>query len=527
VTGSRTGAHRGRIAADSDGDGASFLPAKPFLPGEVVTVHTRQTVLGGKGGSFRFTIAQPAAAIKGMNVYPNPRRPGDVLTFHSRPDLQPARIEVLRNTSSAQGGDIFLGPQVGPVQNGPEIVDPAGHLIWFSPVPAGSEANNVSVQSYHGRPVLTWWQGRLDLRIGVGLGHDVILDSSYHQIATVQAANGLSADLHEFELTSAGTALITAYFPVYWNESAVHGSPHARVLDAVIQEIDVKTGLLLFQWDSLDHVPVSASELPRPGPSSNYDYFHVNSVHADSDGTLIMSSRNTWAAYKVSRTDGHIIWTLGGRHSSFTMGPGAAFAFQHDVRVTGAGDALMTVFDDGAGPPSVHSQSRAVVLALNQANHTATLVADYTHSPSLLSYFEGGVEPLPDGDDFVGWGQQPYFTEFSATGQVVLDARFAQPNTTYRALRAPWTGTPHTAPSVVMTAHGRMSTVYASWNGATNYVAWRVLTGPSPKKLSAVGAFWRSGFETAMPVTRRRYVAVQAIGLRGQVLGTSFTVQGH
>ena len=525
VSGSRSGRHSGRLASDSDGDGASFLPAKAFAPGEQVTVRTGLTILGAAGGTLRFTIAQPAGSIDAMHVNPNRRRPGDAMTFQSRRDLQPAAIKVLHNSTAAAGGDIFVGPQVGPVTDGPEILDPAGHLVWYDPVPAGSEANNFRVQEYGGRPVLTWWQGYLDLRSGVGTGHDVILNSSYRQIATVQAANGLTADLHEFELTPAGTALITAYFPVYWDTTSLHGSAHHPVLDAVVQEIDVKSGLLLFQWDSLDHVPLQASYLGLPAPTQAFDYFHVNSVHADSDGSLVVSSRNTWAAYKISRQDGHVIWTLGGKHSSFAMGPGATFAFQHDVRVDAPGDVRVTVFDDGAGPPSVHSQSRALELRLDLTHRTASLTANFTHSPSLLSHFEGGVEPLADGDDFVGWGEQPYFTEFSASGQMVFDARFAQPNTTYRAFRSPWSGTPHTLPAVAASSKGRSSTVYASWNGATSVSAWRVLTGARASALRIAGTFPSFGFETQMRVVRRTYVVVQALDASGRVLGTSDTAR--
>lgn len=524
VTGSRTGRHIGLIAGDSDRYGASFLPAKPFAPGEVVTVRTRHSVLGGQGGMFRFTVARPAGAITAMNVGSSPRRPGDVLAFHSRPDLTPVRIDVLHNTSADASGDIFIGPQVGPLRNGPMIVDPAGHLVWFSPVAPGSEANNVSVQRYRGRPVLTWWQGYLDLRLGVGTGRDLIMSSSYRRIATVSAADGLTADLHEFEITPAGTALITAYLPVFWDARSVKGSAHTRVLDAIVQEIDIKTGLLLFEWDSLDHVALSDSEIGLPRPGGVFDYFHINSVHADGDGTLIVSARNAWAAYKISRQDGQVIWTLGGRKSSFAMAPGASFAFQHDVRI-GAGDASVTVFDDGAGPPSVHAQSRAIQIRLNTTLHTATLASDFTHSPALLAHYEGDVEPLPDGDDFVGWGEQPFFTEFSPAGAIVFDARFADRNTTYRAVRAPWSGTPHTAPSVAASARGRTATVYASWNGATGYTAWRVLAGPRPASLRAAGTFARAGFETRMAVVRSSYVEVQALGGAGRVLGTSFIVR--
>ncbi len=359
----------------------------------------------------------------------------------------------------------------------------------------------------------------------MGLGADVIEDGSYRRIATVRAADGLSADLHEFQITPAGTALITAYYPVWWDARSLHGTTHQRVLDAVVQEIDIRTGLLLFQWDSLDHVPLTDAEIGLTKPDGDFDYFHINSVQDDGDGSLIVSARNTWAAYKISRQDGHVIWTLGGRHSSFAMGPGAAFAFQHDVRAAAPGDATVTVFDDGAGPPSVHSQSRALLLRLDSAHRTATLAAEFTHSPSLLAHYEGDDEVLAGGDAFVGWGEQPYFTEFDATGKIVFDARFADNNTTYRAFRAPWIGTPHTRPAVAMTARGRQSTVYASWNGATEVSAWRVLTGPSPKSLRVAGSFARSGFETTMTVTRRSYAQVQALDASGRVLATSGVVR--
>jgi hypothetical protein len=526
VTGSRSGTHIGRLVADSDGDGASFLPVKPFRPGEQVTVRTGLSIEGARGGTFRFTVAEPAGPIEAMHVGGERRRPGDVVYLHSRPDLHPVAIKVLHNSTSAAEGDIFLGPQVGPLQDGPMIVDPAGGLVWFDPVPAGAEANDFSAQTYRGRPVLTWWQGYLDLRSGVGTGHGVILNSSYHQLADVRAADGLTADLHEFDLTASGTALITAYFPVFWNATSVHGgSAHARVMDAVIQEIDVETGLLLFQWDSLDHVPLNDSYVGPPSPSQAYDYFHVNSVHADPDGSLIVSSRNTWTAYKISRQTGGVIWRLGGKHSSFQMGPGTSFAFQHDVRVDSPGDTRVTVFDDGSGPPSVHRQSRALELRLDATHHTASLAAEFTHTPGLLSSFEGDVDPLADGNDFVGWGQQPYVSEFSATGTMLFDARFADDNTSYRAFREPWSGTPRTPPAVAMSVMGRTSTVYASWNGATTVSAWRVLTGPRAKALRNAGTFPRTGFETAMHVVRRSFAAVQALDARGRVLGTSRTVR--
>ena len=155
---------------------------------------------------------------------------------------------------------MFITPQQGPTQNGAMILDNTGTLVWFQPVPAGDMAADLQVQRYQGRHVLTWWQGYSGA--GVGAGEDVIEDASYHQVAVVHAANGLGADLHEFRLTPQGTALITAYYPVYWNATDVHLSDRQVVLDSVVQEIDIKTGLLLFQWDSLDHVSLTDTYEP-------------------------------------------------------------------------------------------------------------------------------------------------------------------------------------------------------------------------------------------------------------------------
>jgi hypothetical protein len=203
-------------------------------------------------------------------------------------------------------------------------------------------------QIYRGNPVLTWWQG--DVNGGVGQGEDSIYDSSYRSLATVRASNGLRADLQEFQITPQNTALITAYYPVFWDASPVKGSRRQIVLDSVVQEIDIPTGLALFQWDSLDHVPLTDSFGPRPKrPRTPYDTFHINSVQQDTGGNIVISAPNTWAVYKVSHQTGAIIWRLGGKHSSVKMGRSTVFAFQHDARIRPGGQ--ITIFDDGAGPP--------------------------------------------------------------------------------------------------------------------------------------------------------------------------------
>ena len=520
VTGSRSGVHAGRVFADSDGQGGSFVPARPFSPGERVTVTTRPNLLS-HGRSFSFTVATPAGPIQPAPRSVAFRTAGDLVSYHSRPDLQPPAVQV-SDRSAGAAGDIFLGPEHGPVQSGPMIIDAGGNLVWFHPLPGDETPADFRVQSYEGKPVLTWWQGQVGA--GVGSGEDVIFDSSYKQLAVVHAGNGLSADLHEFLLEPGDRALITAYYPVYWDASSIHQSTHTVVLDSVVQEIDIKTGLVLFQWDSLDHVPLSDSYEPAPTIAGHpYDYFHINSIQRD-HGDLVISARNTWAAYKVNPSTGHTVWTLGGKASTFKMPRAAVFAFQHHVRVR-SHDRIVTLFDDGSGPPIVHQQSRALTLKINHQKKTVSVVnADY-HSPSILASFEGDEQELPNGDDFVGWGQQPYFSEFTEAGATVLDGRFVGGNSSYRAYLYPWRGFPDTPPAVKASTSGSITTVYASWNGATDVSRWQVLGGMSPNKLAVLTTAAKRGFETQVDVPARPFVAVRALDSRGRVLSTSSIVR--
>jgi Arylsulfotransferase (ASST) len=524
VTGSRSGRHGGRVVSDSDGRGGSFLPARPFVPGEVVTVRTKLHVRAATAGAFRFTVANPSGPVPSMPLNAAPRVPGDELTFRSRPDLTPASVEVTKQSSDAASGDIFITPQQGPTQNGAMILSPSGQLIWFHPVPHGDMAADLHVQNYLGRPVLTWWEGYSGA--GIGAGEDMVYDASYRQVAVVRAGNGLSADLHEFRLTPQGTALITAYYPVYWDASSVHGPSRQVVLDSVLQEIDLKTGLVLYQWDSLDHVPLldSREALPQSA-GSPFDYFHINSVQQQRDGDLLVSARNTWAAYEIDPSSGAIVWTLGGKNSSYRLGSGVTFAFQHDVRLHTESDPTVTLFDDGAGPPKVHTQSRGITVRLDDRAKTATLVSEDLHSPALAASFEGNVQALANGDEFLGWGQQPYFSEFDSEGDTVFDGRFVDSNSSYRAYRFPWTGTPRSAPDVAAAVSGGTAKVYASWNGATEVASWRVLAGPSVDALRAVVTAPKDGFETEVAIAGQAYVAVQALDGVGRTLATSAVVR--
>jgi Arylsulfotransferase (ASST) len=519
VTGSQSGPHAGTIKPDSDGDGASFIPSVPFTPGETVTVTSSLDVLGGHNGEFSFAIAHSVGPIVYGGLPKVSAVPHGIQTFVTRPDLQPASVDVTVDKAPASQGDIFVAPQFGPKQDGPMILDPEGHLIWFlpSPVQENQLITDFRVQELHGQPVLTWWQGNTNQGHGRGVGE--IYNQSYQPIGTVAAGNGLDMDLHEFLLTNQGDAYFTAAFRV-----RVPGISRP-VVDAVVQEVDIATGLVLFQWDALDHVPLSESYFKPNQTGLNYDPYHLNSISLDPDGSLVFSMRNTSSVYDVDHQSGNVIWTLGGKDSSFKMGPGTSTWGQH-MAVMHTGNQL-TIFDDGGAPPRVHPDSRGIRVVLNTRTKTAKLIKEYDHSPQLPSAFEGSLQPLSHGDVFLGWGQQPYFSEDDASGRQIFDAHFAEPSGSYRAYRYPWTGSPPLSElrTAARAASGGAVDLYASWNGATGVSSWRALGGASATALKPLATAPKRNFETELSVRGgSAYYAVQALASSGAVLGTSAAI---
>jgi hypothetical protein len=442
--------------------------------------------------------------------------------FQSRPDLQPPVITMTKVASDVDGGYIFLAPKKEVAQSGPMIIDGSGELVWFHPLDTHAVAD-FRAQTYDGKPVLTWWRGKATL--GVGDGYYVIMDDSYHQIATVTAGNGLTGDIHEFLITPQNTALITVYNRLPRDLSSIGGPKQGWIWDGIVQEIDIATGRVLFEWHSADEVAVTESYAKPPtasakGPTaSTYDYFHINSIDLEPNGNLLISARNTRAVYEIKRSEGKIAWRLGGKKSDFVMGPGTRFAWQHDARRRA--DGTITLFDNGADP-KVEEFSRVLTIRADTASHRATLVRSYAHPRHLLATSQGNAQLLSDGRFFVGWGAQPNFTEFDRDGRVLVDGHFKQGADSYRIYRLPWTGRPRDDPAVVVTGKAGAITVLASWNGATEIARWQVLAGPDGNRLHVVATAPRAAFDTAIAVrTRQLYLRVRALNDRGAVLGTS------
>ena len=403
VEGSETGYHYGHVYGYFQGDGGSFVPDKPFDEGERVVV---RAVIGPPGGehrtSFAFRISHPYPTA-GLPGFPNPTAsPSSFQSFVSAPDLQPPIMSVTTPDRDPGSGDVFMTVGPGPGTAGPLIYTPQGRLIWFDQLPKGLNALDLRVQSYEGQDDLTWWQGHV-LALGFGEGEDIVMNPNYQRVETIHAGNGFQADLHELQLEPHNVAFITVYNVMRCDLTPVGGARDGVIIAPAVQEVDVKTGLVRSEWNSLDHVGVGESHAPVPTNATPWDWFHMNSIDPEPDGDMLISGRSTWAAYQLQRGSGRILWRLGGTNSSFKLGPGAETAWQHDVRLLP--DGTITAFDDGSNP-RIHYQSRGVHVAIT--GRSARLLRSYTHPDNVvLADSQGNMQTLSDSNLVVGWGARP------------------------------------------------------------------------------------------------------------------------
>ncbi|HEX2704062.1 MAG TPA: arylsulfotransferase family protein [Solirubrobacteraceae bacterium] len=525
VTGSRSGRHGGRLEAYSTGTGESFLPSHRFAAGETVNVSARVSGGAANGKTVRTTFAIAYQAPISQKQFP--RRAGnaaDVQHYLSAPSLTPSIVRITTPAQpGASPGDLFLAPYQGAGTAGPMIASQAGNLIWFDPLAAADSATNFRPQTYDGRTVLTWWQGRV-LQLGFGQGEDEIYSTSYRPLAVVRAGNGYRADLHEFLVTPQGTAWIDAFDPVRLNLTHIGGLADAYVNDSIVEEIDIKTGLVMWEWHAFGHIPLADSYSAVPH-TNNWDYVHINSIDPRSADDLLLSARNTWTLYDVDLQSGAIQWRIGGTQSTFTLGPGVKFFWQHDAMWEPGG--LISVFDNGSSPPE-ETQSRGLLLSPDLATHSVALVKAFTNpSRTLLASSQGDVLDVGGGNWLMGYGGLPDFTEYNSAGDVLLDGSLGLNVQDFRSYMAPWSGQPQTKPSVAAQAASSGSvTVEASWNGATTVSAWRLLAGRSATSLHSVGTTNTTGFQTTMSAGKSGpYVEVVALGSGGQTLTTSRVVK--
>ncbi|KAI1272507.1 Arylsulfotransferase-domain-containing protein [Xylaria sp. FL0933] len=445
---------------------------------------------------------------------------------------------------------------------GPTILNSRGELVWADD--SYGVVFNLQIQTYKGEHYITFWSSPEGSTHGYGRGTYYMLDSSYQLFRKFEAAGeGLKGDLHEFQITEHGTALITIYNPVPADLTSIGGPEQGWALDSMFQEIDIATGELLFEWSAIEHVALSqglrtfAGEDDGTTPETAFDYFHINSVDVDGDGNYVISGRHTSTIVCIDRRSGAILWTLGGLANDFTdLSDGRAtdFMYQHHARLHANHDhndnhtLLLSIFDNAAaeraGAASQQPASRGVLLRLDTANRTAALEREFLDAahPTRTAVSQGSMQVLEDRV-VLGYGWLPFITEFALDdGAVVcaaelapwVAARWGLVNT-YRAFKARhWTGRPAEPPAVYLDpADAR---VFVSWNGATEVERWvlqgadwtdlksekaeRTETAPEADAFVDLDILVKDSFETSFDILddMPRYLRVAAIDKEGNVL---------
>jgi hypothetical protein len=466
--------------------------------------------------------------------------------FFSAPKLHPPKLSTdARTQTSKLAPGYFMTaafpnlaagqPMTG--QSGPLILDKNLQPVWFEPVPTNEVATNLSAQKYNGQPVLSWWQGVLTKTGATVKGEDVVVDQHYHTVAKLVGQDGWVLSEHEIEIQGTD-AWVTAYKDVKVNTTRYKGTKNGVVNDAAVQEYDLKTGKLLYTWDALNpggtaNIPLSDSMQPAPKNSQPWDAYHVNSVQPLAGNEFLVSMRNEWAAYLVDMTTNKIVWTLGSTPKdpgSFKIAKNAHFEWQHDVRMISSNE--VTLFDDDCcslvgtkfGKPG--GLSRGEEIKLNLSKHTAALGGQWGTSHKLNVAFLGSTEIMPDGNVVIGWGSLGFFSEYSKSGKLLLDAVWPGVDLSYRVLDQSWVGIPTTVPNAAVRTSKGKPTVYASWNGATQVAKWKVLAGTSSSHLKAVATANKKGFETSIKLSKSYgSYEVEALDSHGHTLGTSKVVK--
>ncbi|KAL3455342.1 ASST-domain-containing protein [Aspergillus heterothallicus] len=462
-------------------------------------------------------------------------------SFKSTPITAPY-MNVTKNAQT-EPGHIFISPHDTLRGTGfPMIYAEDGQLIWRGP------AVNVSAfqpQMLDGEPVLAYWDGYLFP--GFGFGGITILNSSYDQIYRVTLPGGGGdgeeegrfvtiaesqtfdsyIDIHESQITSEGTILVTAVNVTRVDLSSIGGPVDGWVQDGLVYEIDIKTNEVLFRWSAVEHldqVRLEDSMLPLEDSGQNitapYEYPHLNSVMKYGDSYLV-SSRFMCSLYFIDK-NGQVIWHLHGQTGGdFTLSTEARFCYQHNARFITSTESkirLQLHNNENADYTSPTTLTTGLILDLDMKQRAVTAVQKFWDAAEpVFAQSQGSYQNLTNGHVLLQHGAVPKLEEYDQEGALVLRARFGFDSAiqSYRGYKANWVGRPRTRPDVFACAGGEEgeTVVYASWNGATDVQSWRVMARTGAGGLREVATVPRNGFETRIQLDKAvEHVVVAAVG---------------
>jgi hypothetical protein len=333
---------------------------------------------------------------------------------------------------------------------------------------------------------------------------------------------------------------MTVYKPTYIGKMSGHGAFMGWIWDCIIQEVDIATQKLIFEWKASEHYDIwSSHNLEGQTGTHNapYDFFHLNSIDKDPSGNYLISSRYMHSLTYINGQTGDIIWIMGGKQNQFTDisdGKALSFTWQHHARWHD-NYTTITLFDNGADYGHKTAKfSRGLHLSVDTQAMTVSLIQEYINPEKILSSSQGSLQVLPNDNVFIGYGYNGVWTEFTPDGNAICDVHFESAsrfNTgdvqSYRMMKYKnWVGKPSTNPDLAIEG----DVAYISWNGATNVVTWNLERASAAEgndiTYTEIKGVVKSGFETAIVLDGiTGLLRITGVDHDGKLLGSTSIVE--
>ncbi|KAJ6096003.1 hypothetical protein N7486_006749 [Penicillium sp. IBT 16267x] len=417
-----------------------------------------------------------------------------------------------------------------------------GELVYQGPEEVTMD---FKMQKLFGKNVITFWSGVPQIAGGYGYGTVHILDETYNEIYTItltgnfQTASGVARDsyidVHDHIITSRNTIIVSAINVTQHDLSSAGGPTNGWMTVSQFYEIDIHTNKVVYKWDALEHqegIPLSASkQAVQPGVSREtpWDCYHMNSVEVTNEGFLI-SMRFHWSVYYLNQ-NGTVRWQLSGaddNEDDFT-GNDIRFSWQHDARIYNETDEalILSVFNNAEDQRESQGETTGMAFEVDLTSMAGSLMYNVSDpKDAVYSLSQGSFQFLgaaaTTSHMFMGYGSVPKVKEYDGAGNVVLSGQFDPlgHGESYRAFKFPWTATPFWNPVAVAETSLLSTTVYMSWNGATEYDNWAVYAVPSKNSnaITLLNTVQRTGFETQAIVSRLKTTYVKVAARQGSTI---------
>ncbi len=354
------------------------------------------------------------------------------------------------------------------------VLDTNGVPVWYVPSPTSS---------------MGWCVYDVDNVVSGAVSFystsDTPEDFEIHQLSplvtTMLAADGLDVARHELLLLANGDYLVLStpqqivdltgmQFPL--PDGGVETlSGRQRITACNLLEL-APDGSAVWKWAATDHIdPVKESVDPILTAGTTklvFDPFHCNSIDVDpTNGNLLVSARQMDSVFYIEKSTGRVLWKMGGaaynKDGATYVSVADPFVLQHDARfqpdwspVCNGGTGHISVFDDesqgtrparavvydvvvGTGDGGVVDAGECCDAGPTDGGAAGTATVTWQYGAATSSASMGSFRTLPDGSRVIGWGAMPSaaMTELDPQGNDVLDFRFTDGNTSYRAIKVP------------------------------------------------------------------------------------------